>query len=145
MSVFFCLITSFSLTKNHVQTKAQPPEFLPALLLNPMIPKVWCETNRAPLCFLRSRIIYFGGYGHKQLTDTDHRNKSFIVDEASWVMFFFQHWIFHIRSFEILCLCFLPSICPVIAFRWGASSGGGTTRFTYLIPPGPAGARRRHT
>lgn len=32
------------------------------------------------------RLIYFGGYGHKLLTDIDSRNRSFIVDEASWVI-----------------------------------------------------------
>lgn len=33
------------------------------------------------------RLVYFGGYGHKLLTDVDSRNRSFIVDEASWVIF----------------------------------------------------------
>lgn len=36
---------------------------------------------KTPSC----RLIYFGGYGHKLLTDVDSRNRSFIVDEASWV------------------------------------------------------------
>lgn len=33
------------------------------------------------------RLIYFGGYGQKLLRDINSRNRSFIVDEASWVMF----------------------------------------------------------
>lgn len=37
---------------------------------------------KTPSC----RLIYFGGYGHKLLTDVDSRNRSFIVDEASWVL-----------------------------------------------------------
>ncbi|XP_062325407.1 kelch domain-containing protein 1 isoform X1 [Osmerus eperlanus] len=31
------------------------------------------------------RLIYFGGYGHKQLRDIDNNNRSFILDEASWL------------------------------------------------------------
>ncbi|TWW71968.1 Kelch domain-containing protein 1 [Takifugu flavidus] len=36
-------------------------------------------------CWVYKRsLVYFGGYGHKLLTDVDSRNRSFIVDEASW-------------------------------------------------------------
>lgn len=45
-------------------------------------------SNCDHLCLIFSRLIYFGGYGHKLLTDVDSRNRSFIVDEASWVMCF---------------------------------------------------------
>lgn len=35
--------------------------------------------------------MYFGGYGHKLMADIDDRNRSFIVDEPSWVMFFIDY------------------------------------------------------
>lgn len=49
---------------------------------------------KTPSC----RLIYFGGYGHKLLTDVDSRNRSFIVDEASWV---FGHWCSNIHHFPL--------------------------------------------
>lgn len=48
------------------------------------------------------RLVYFGGYGHKLLTDVDSRNRSFIVDEASWVI---CRWCYNIHH---LSLKFLP-------------------------------------
>lgn len=48
------------------------------------------------------RLVYFGGYGHKLQTDMDSRNRSFIVDEASWVI---CHWCSSIHHFS---LKFLP-------------------------------------
>ena len=39
------------------------------------------------VCADPRRLIYFGGYGHKQLRDIDNNNRSFILDEASWVKF----------------------------------------------------------
>lgn len=42
------------------------------------------------------RLIYFGGYGHKLLRDMESRNRSFIVDEASWVI---CHWCLNIHHF----------------------------------------------
>lgn len=60
--------------------------------------KIMHEIGSAPSprdklsCWVHNgRIIYFGGYGHKLLTDVDSRNRSFIVDEASWVMFFIDY------------------------------------------------------
>ncbi|XP_076013917.1 kelch domain-containing protein 1 [Genypterus blacodes] len=38
------------------------------------------------------RIIYFGGYGHKRLSDVDRNNRSFIVDDASWAAEFLWGW-----------------------------------------------------
>ncbi|XP_053701188.1 kelch domain-containing protein 1-like isoform X1 [Synchiropus splendidus] len=46
------------------------------------------------------RIIYFGGYGYKELTDIDSRNRSFIVDEASWVTDVFWGWNNEVHIFD---------------------------------------------
>lgn len=46
------------------------------------------------------RIIYFGGYGRKLLTDVDSRNRSFIVDEPSWVEDVFWGWNNEVHIFD---------------------------------------------
>ncbi|XP_028293465.1 kelch domain-containing protein 1 isoform X2 [Gouania willdenowi] len=46
------------------------------------------------------RLIYFGGYGHKQLTEFDSRNKSFVIDEASWVTDIFWGWNNEVQIFD---------------------------------------------
>ncbi|XP_065822172.1 kelch domain-containing protein 1-like isoform X2 [Labrus bergylta] len=46
------------------------------------------------------RIVYFGGYGHKLLTDVDSRNRSFIVDEASSVGDIFWGWNNEVHTFD---------------------------------------------
>lgn len=37
------------------------------------------------MLFCSSRLVYFGGYGHKVLADITSRNRNFILDETSWV------------------------------------------------------------
>ncbi|KAG7509915.1 kelch domain-containing protein 1 [Solea senegalensis] len=46
------------------------------------------------------RLIYFGGYGHKLLADIDHRNRSFIVDEAAWVEDVYWGWNNEVHIFD---------------------------------------------
>ncbi|XP_029973292.1 kelch domain-containing protein 1 isoform X2 [Salarias fasciatus] len=46
------------------------------------------------------RLIYFGGYGHKLLTDVDSRNRSFIIDETSWVEDVFWGWNNEVHVFD---------------------------------------------
>uniref|UniRef100_A0A3Q3MFW2 Kelch domain-containing protein 1-like n=1 Tax=Labrus bergylta TaxID=56723 RepID=A0A3Q3MFW2_9LABR len=48
----------------------------------------------------KGRIVYFGGYGHKLLTDVDSRNRSFIVDEASSVGDIFWGWNNEVHTFD---------------------------------------------
>ncbi|XP_062253865.1 kelch domain-containing protein 1-like [Platichthys flesus] len=48
----------------------------------------------------KGRLIYFGGYGHKLLTDVDSRNRSFIVDEAAWVEDVFWGWNNEVHIFD---------------------------------------------
>ncbi|CAJ1073397.1 kelch domain-containing protein 1-like [Xyrichtys novacula] len=48
----------------------------------------------------KRRIIYFGGYGHKLLTDVDSRNRSFIVDEVSSVEGIFWGWNNEVHVFD---------------------------------------------
>lgn len=45
------------------------------------------DCNLGYLSSIQSRIIYFGGYGHKLQTDVDSRNRNFIIDEVAWVTF----------------------------------------------------------
>lgn len=40
--------------------------------------------------FLFPRIIYFGGYGEKTTDDARSRKDCFLVEEESWVIFFFR-------------------------------------------------------
>ncbi|XP_056914808.1 kelch domain-containing protein 1-like isoform X2 [Takifugu flavidus] len=52
-------------------------------------------------CWVYKRsLVYFGGYGHKLLTDVDSRNRSFIVDEASWVEDVFWGWNNEVHVFD---------------------------------------------
>ncbi|XP_034419453.1 kelch domain-containing protein 1 isoform X2 [Cyclopterus lumpus] len=52
-------------------------------------------------CWVYSeRIIYFGGYGRKLLTNVDSRNRSFIVDEASWMEDVFWGWNNEVHIFD---------------------------------------------
>lgn len=46
-----------------------------------------------------SMIIYFGGYGHKELGDIDN-NRSFILDEASWVGDVLWGWNNEVHMFD---------------------------------------------
>ncbi|XP_008309359.1 kelch domain-containing protein 1 [Cynoglossus semilaevis] len=46
------------------------------------------------------RIIYFGGYGHKALSDIDNSNRNFIVDEAAWVEDVFWGWNNEVHIFD---------------------------------------------
>ncbi|KAI1895574.1 hypothetical protein AGOR_G00107640 [Albula goreensis] len=47
----------------------------------------------------KDRLIYFGGYGHKQLRELDN-SRSFIVDEASWVQEVFWGWNNEVHVFD---------------------------------------------
>uniref|UniRef100_A0A3Q4I3X1 Kelch domain-containing protein 1-like n=1 Tax=Neolamprologus brichardi TaxID=32507 RepID=A0A3Q4I3X1_NEOBR len=46
------------------------------------------------------RLAYFGGYGHKLLSDLDRRSGSFIVDETSWVGDVFWGWNNEVHIFD---------------------------------------------
>lgn len=46
------------------------------------------------------KIIYFGGYGHKRLSDIDNRSRSFIVDETSWVGDLYWGWNNEVHIFD---------------------------------------------
>lgn len=46
------------------------------------------------------RLTYFGGYGHKLLSDLDRRTGSFIVDETSWVGDVFWGWNNEVHIFD---------------------------------------------
>ncbi|XP_070775924.1 kelch domain-containing protein 1-like [Enoplosus armatus] len=69
--------------------------------------KIMHEIGSAPSprdklsCWVNNgRIIYFGGYGEKPLTDVDSRNKSFIIDEASWFEDVFWGWNNEVHIFD---------------------------------------------
>lgn len=69
--------------------------------------KIMHESGRAPSprdklsCWVyNGRLIYFGGYGHKLLTDVNSQNKNFIVDEASWVEDVFWGWNNEVHVFN---------------------------------------------
>uniref|UniRef100_A0A671V448 Kelch domain-containing protein 1-like n=1 Tax=Sparus aurata TaxID=8175 RepID=A0A671V448_SPAAU len=69
--------------------------------------KIIHESGSAPsprdklTCWVyNGRLVYFGGYGHKLLTDVDSRNRSFIVDEASWVEDVFWGWNNEVHVFD---------------------------------------------
>lgn len=63
------------------------------------------------------RLVYFGGYGHKRLTDVDSRNRSFIVDEASWVI---CHWCCNTPSFLLSSYLLVIWLClQVEDVFWG--------------------------
>ncbi|XP_056151478.1 kelch domain-containing protein 1 [Lampris incognitus] len=69
--------------------------------------KVTHETGSLPSprdklsCWVyNARIIYFGGYGHKLLSDSNDRDRSFIVDEASWVENVFWGWNNEVHIFD---------------------------------------------
>ncbi|KAJ8394238.1 hypothetical protein AAFF_G00048210 [Aldrovandia affinis] len=47
----------------------------------------------------KDRLVYFGGYGRKQLTELDN-SRSFIVDEASWVEEIFWGWNNEVHEFH---------------------------------------------
>ncbi|KAJ0009152.1 hypothetical protein NQD34_016567 [Periophthalmus magnuspinnatus] len=46
------------------------------------------------------KIIYFGGYGHKVLSDLDSRSRNFIVDETSWAGEVFWGWNNEVHVFD---------------------------------------------
>ncbi|XP_055017525.1 kelch domain-containing protein 1 isoform X3 [Boleophthalmus pectinirostris] len=46
------------------------------------------------------KIIYFGGYGHKVLSDLDSHNRNFIVDETSWAGEVFWGWNNEVHVFD---------------------------------------------
>ncbi|KAF7201623.1 kelch domain-containing protein 1 [Nothobranchius furzeri] len=46
------------------------------------------------------RLIYFGGYGHKILSEMNSRNRSFILDETSWVEDMFWGWNNEVHIFD---------------------------------------------
>ncbi|KAM6912487.1 kelch domain-containing protein 1 isoform 2-T3 [Xenentodon cancila] len=48
----------------------------------------------------KGRLIYFGGYGHKLQTDINGRNRSFIIDESSWVENVFWGWNNEVHMFD---------------------------------------------
>ncbi|XP_064811744.1 kelch domain-containing protein 1-like isoform X1 [Oncorhynchus masou masou] len=45
------------------------------------------------------RLIYFGGYGHKQLDDINN-NRSFLMDEVSWVDDIYWGWNNEVHMFD---------------------------------------------
>ncbi|XP_016533759.1 kelch domain-containing protein 1 [Poecilia formosa] len=47
-----------------------------------------------------SRLIYFGGYGHKVLADITSRSRNFIPDETSWVDDLFWGWNNEVHVFD---------------------------------------------
>uniref|UniRef100_H2MC56 Kelch domain containing 1 n=1 Tax=Oryzias latipes TaxID=8090 RepID=H2MC56_ORYLA len=52
-------------------------------------------------CWLyNDRLIYFGGYGRKLLTDINSRSRNFIADEASWVSDAFWGWNNEVHVFD---------------------------------------------
>lgn len=98
-----------------------------------------------------SRLAYFGGYGHKLLSDLDRRRGSFIVDETSWVGFLLlttSLLAVSVRFFWRFLLEKLASLHLLSSFviaRWEMSFGDGTMKFTYLTPCSPAGVNRGPT
>lgn len=74
--------------------------------------KEWTPTCTPDLQTPSCRLVYFGGYGHKLLTDLDSRNRSFIVDEASWVI---CPWCSNIHCFS---LKFPPVDCLTLSAGW---------------------------
>lgn len=46
------------------------------------------------------KMIYFGGYGHKMLSELDNGSRSFIVDETSWVGELFWGWNNEVHVFD---------------------------------------------
>ncbi|XP_068195393.1 kelch domain-containing protein 1 isoform X2 [Antennarius striatus] len=69
--------------------------------------KIIYKSGRAPSprdklsCWVyNGRLIYFGGYGHKLLADVDCRNRSFIIDEASWLTDIYWGWNNEVHTFD---------------------------------------------
>ncbi|KAM8914528.1 kelch domain-containing protein 1 isoform 2-T9 [Spinachia spinachia] len=74
--------------------------------------KIRHETGSAPSprdklsCWVYNEsIIYFGGYGRKLLTNVDRRNRSFIVDEASWMEDVLWGWNNEVHVFDTAKSC----------------------------------------
>lgn len=69
-------------------------------------------------CCVFNRIIYFGGYGHKLLSEINNPG-TFIVDEASWVMY--QH-IIQIEANKYLVVSTSFSLFKAEDIFWGWNS-----------------------